>query len=122
AGVAPAQGKTGRAGRGGWRTSAPADDEYPELLRRIADPPIVLYVRGSLQKEDALALAVVGSRRCSIYGAEQADRFGALAAEAGMTVVSGMALGVDTAAPRGALRGRGRTIAVVGFGLRPPLP
>lgn len=105
------------AARHGVRVICLADDEYPAALRAINDPPPCLYVRGALRREDALALALVGSRHCSRYGAEQAERFASLAAHAGLTVVSGMARGVDTAAHRGALVGGGRTIAVLGCGL-----
>ena len=101
----------------GVRILCLADDEYPAGLRAIPDPPACLYVLGSLQREDALALGIVGSRHCSRYGAEQAERFAALAANAGLAVVSGMARGIDTAAHRGALAGGGRTIAVIGCGL-----
>ncbi len=93
------------------------DDEYPLLLRRIDDPPVCLYVRGTVTRRDAMALAIVGSRHCSRYGAEQAERFGALAANAGLTVVSGMARGTDSCAHRGAIAAGGRTLAVLGCGL-----
>ncbi len=105
------------AARHGARIICLADEDYPPALRTINDPPPCLYVRGSLQREDALALALVGARHCSRYGAEQAERFASLAAHAGLTVVSGMARGIDTAAHRGALVGGGRTIAVLGCGL-----
>ncbi len=101
----------------GARILCLADNEYPPALKTIPDPPACLYVRGTLQPEDAVALAIVGSRRCSHYGAEQAERFGALASNAGLVVISGMARGIDTAAHRGALAGGGRTIAVIGCGL-----
>ena len=101
----------------GVRILCLADDDYPPGLRTIADPPVCIYVRGTLEREDALALAIVGTRRCSHYGSEQGERFGALAANAGLTVVSGMARGIDTCAHRGAIAVGGRTIAVLGCGL-----
>ena len=93
------------------------DERYPPVLRRIYDPPPVLYIKGSLSKQDNLSVAIVGCRRCSLYGQEQASRFGHLLASAGFTVCSGMARGIDTAAHQGALSAGGRTIAVQGCGL-----
>jgi DNA processing protein len=96
----------------------PEDDTYPPLLQSIPDPPLVLYVRGELQPRDLNALAIVGSRKCSLYGREQAERFASLLAGAGLTVISGGARGVDSSAHRGALaQPQGRTIAVLGSGL-----
>ena len=93
------------------------DDHYPALLRHIVDPPSLLFVRGQLQRADGLALAVVGSRKCTQYGREQADRMASLCAQAGLTIVSGGAIGVDTAAHEATLRVGGRTIVVLGCGL-----
>jgi len=105
------------AARHGVRIVCLADEDYPAILRNIPDPPACLYIRGQLAKQDAVALAIVGARHCSRYGAEQAERLAALAANAGLTIVSGMAHGVDTFAHRGALAAGGRTIAVLGCGL-----
>ena len=92
-------------------------DEYPRSLSLIYDPPIVLYVRGDLIEQDTMAIAVVGSRRCSYYGQRQAERIASGLATSGFTIVSGLARGVDAAAHRASLRATGRTIAVLGCGL-----
>jgi len=106
----------------GVRIICRADPEYPTSLRQIPDPPIVLYVKGELRPTDAVAIAVVGSRRCSIYGSEQARRFGELLAAAGFTVVSGLARGIDAFAHHGAVDTGGRSIAVFGRGLTTVYP
>lgn len=94
------------------------DSQYPPLLQHIPDPPAVLYVRGKIEPRDLHSLAIVGSRRCSYYGREQAERFAALLAGAGLTVVSGGARGIDSSAHRGAMsHAQGRTIAVLGSGV-----
>ena len=94
------------------------DKRYPPALRQIYDPPPVIYVKGSLCREDNLAISIVGSRRCSLYGQEQASRLGHFLSSAGFTICSGMARGIDTAAHQGALSAGGRTIAVQGCGLK----
>jgi DNA processing protein len=91
--------------------------EYPSALRWIPEPPPVLYVRGALQPEDGLAVAVVGSRRPSNYGKIMAQRLSAELAQHGLTVVSGMARGIDSLAHQGALQAGGRTLAVLGSGI-----
>ena len=93
------------------------DDEYPENLNAIYDPPLCLYVKGALLASDKLALAVVGSRRASFYGLSCAQKFSYALANFGITIVSGLARGVDTQAHKGALKAKGRTVAVLGSGL-----
>ena len=98
----------------GARLITPVDDDYPEPLKNIYDPPLCLYVRGTLEKKDAQALAIVGTRRASHYGAAQADRLAYQVAKAGFAVVSGLARGIDTVAHKAALKAGGRTLAVLG--------
>lgn len=95
-----------------WNSQA-----YPVGLKNIHDPPPLVYVEGQIETADATAIAVVGTRRPSRYGLEQAERFGAALARAGFTVISGLARGVDSAAHTGAIKAGGRTIAVQGCGL-----
>ena len=93
------------------------DSAYPALLLETADPPLLLYAQGRLELLGAPALAVVGSRNPSAQGADNARAFAAHLSNAGLTIVSGMALGIDAAAHAGGLAGPGSTIAVVGTGL-----
>lgn len=106
-----------RARRLGARIVAFPDPDYPAPLRKIHDPPLALYVRGTLTERDRHALAMVGTRQATHYGLGVADRFAYQLARVGFTVVSGLARGIDTAAHRGALKGGGRTIAVLGSAL-----
>jgi DNA processing protein len=92
------------------------DHAYPANLKEIYDPPILLYVRGTLEDADRHAVAIVGSRRASNYGRLTASRLARELAANGFTVVSGLAFGIDSAAHMGALEGGGRTIAVLGSG------
>jgi DNA processing protein len=94
-----------------------ADDAYPVLLKQIYDPPAVLFVRGQFRPQDGMAVAIVGTRHGTPYGMRQAERLGSALALAGLTIVSGLARGIDSAAHRGALAAGGRTIAVLGSGV-----
>lgn len=93
------------------------DERYPVVLKKIYAPPAVLYIKGTLSRMDNLSVAMVGCRRCSTYGREQSSRLAHFLSSAGITICSGMARGIDTAAHQGALSAGGRTIAVQGCGL-----
>ena len=93
------------------------DAAYPAPLKEIDTPPIVLYIRGELTPEDSLSLSIVGSRDAKDYGRKASYRLSYQLAQRGLTIVSGLARGIDTAAHRGALEAGGRTIAVMGSGL-----
>jgi DNA processing protein len=92
-------------------------DRYPGLLKRIADPPSLLFARGEIKPCDSLAVAVVGARHATAYGRRVAWQLAGGLARAGYTVVSGLARGIDAAAHRGALDAGGRTIGVLGSGV-----
>ncbi|RJO63573.1 MAG: DNA-protecting protein DprA [Candidatus Omnitrophota bacterium] len=92
------------------------DEGYPLNLKNIFDPPIVLYVKGQIRDDDSRSIAVVGSRRASCYGLTSAERLSGELARLGITVISGMARGIDTFAHKGALKAGGRTLAVMGSG------
>lgn len=103
--------------KGGIRIGLPTDPDFPDLLNQIPDPPSLLFYQGALQQHEN-AIAIVGSRRETRYGREQAYQIAKDLAQAGVTVVSGLARGIDTAAHQGALDGGGRTIGVLGSGIK----
>ena len=105
------------AGRHGIRIITRGETAYPVALATIYDPPPVLYLQGQMLPQDAVAVAVVGSRRASLYGISTAERLAGELASRGVSVISGLARGIDAAAHRGALRAGGRTLAVLGSGL-----
>lgn len=112
-----------RAAQHGVRIVTLLDDDYPQALRHMPDPPVVLYVRGALLPCDMQrAVSIVGSRMASPYGMSIARRFARELAEAGCTVISGLARGIDSAAHQGALDAGGRTVAVLGNGLAHVFP
>ncbi|MEO8407554.1 MAG: DNA-processing protein DprA [Oxalobacteraceae bacterium] len=93
-----------------------ADDAYPPALLEIPDPPLMLYAKGRLELLAAAAMAVVGSRNATVQGIANANQFSQALSQAGLTIVSGMALGIDAAAHQGGMRGTGSTVAVIGTG------
>ena len=94
-----------------------ADPEYPQALLEIPDPPTLLYVRGRLDLLNRPSLAIVGSRNPTPQGLHNAERFAAALADAGLLIISGLALGIDAAAHRGALNASGETVALIGTGI-----
>lgn len=103
--------------RRGVRVIALEDEDYPGILKQSYDPPLVLYVWGELSETDRHAIGVVGSRRCTHYGMQASRQMAFQLASSGLTVVSGLARGIDTHAHEGAIAAKGRTIAVIGSGL-----
>ncbi len=94
-----------------------SSEHYPKLLKEIPDPPILLYVRGKVELLSDPQIAIVGSRNSSRLGLETARDFASYLSSVGLTIISGMASGIDTAAHEGGLIGQGKTVAVVGTGL-----
>lgn len=92
------------------------DDDYPKHLKEIHSPPVILYIKGKILPQDETAVAIVGSRRASFYGMQTAEKLGFELALRGITVVSGLARGIDSSAHKGALKAKGRTIAILGSG------
>lgn len=103
--------------RAGARLVTLVDEDYPPLLKQIPDAPVILYLRGSLTPEDQRALAIVGTRKATTYGKDVAGLLASQLVESGITVISGLAHGIDAAAHRAALDAGGRTIAVMGCGI-----
>ena len=102
----------------GARVLTQADSEYPALLKEIHDPPIVLYILGKLEERDQQnGIGIVGTRRASHYATESAKKLGYQLAYSGLTIYSGLARGIDTAAHQAALAANGRTVAILGSGL-----
>ncbi|MFH1460925.1 MAG: DNA-processing protein DprA [Patescibacteria group bacterium] len=93
------------------------DENYPRLLKEIYSPPALLYLRGELKPEDEFSLGIVGTRKLSLYGRQVTLLIAAELAQAGLTIVSGLAKGIDTLAHQSALKVKGRTIAVLGSGI-----
>lgn len=93
------------------------DEDYPAPLREAYDPPLLLYVWGKLEARDKHSISIVGSRRATIYGKQATKKFSYQLAQAGFTIISGLARGIDTAAHEAAVAANGRTIAVIGSGL-----
>jgi DNA processing protein len=98
------------------------DDDYPELLRRIYDPPPFFFYRGQLSGSDRFSVALVGTRTPTTYGTRMAGEFAGALASRGMTIVSGLARGIDTTAHQRTLDAGGRTVAIIGSGLDVPYP
>jgi DNA processing protein len=98
------------------------DRAYPEMLKRIHGAPLILYVKGGLNDADKYAVAMVGSRTSTHYGMQIAEKMSHKLSSSGLTVVSGMARGIDSASHRGVLKSGGRTIAVLGAGIDVPYP
>lgn len=101
----------------GTRVISFESSDYPDLLRQIYDPPVILYVRGCIELLAGPAIAIVGARRCSVYGKQVAHKMAEEIARQGLVVVSGLARGIDTKSHQGALSAGGSTVAVLGTGI-----
>lgn len=111
------QAEINRCRENGIKLISQSQSLFPEALRQIPDPPAVLQMRGELLPQDGLAVAIVGTRHATHYGRQQAQRLAASLARAGVTIVSGLARGIDSEAHQATLEAGGRTIAVLGSGL-----
>jgi DNA processing protein len=103
--------------KAGCRVVAYSSDDYPPRLKQIPDPPLVLYVRGEVKALSSYAVAIVGTRRPTAYGSQVAQRLARDLAQRQLVIVSGLARGIDSAAHRGALEVKGKTVAVLGSGI-----
>ncbi|MGH9452858.1 MAG: DNA-processing protein DprA [Terriglobia bacterium] len=117
AGLKEAEKEIAAAEKAGCRIVCFPEEEYPSLLREIADPPLALYVKGDVKAFSSPAIAMVGTRRPTAYGSSVAHRLAADLASRQAVIVSGLARGIDSAAHRGALEAKGRTVAVLGSGI-----
>lgn len=122
AGAANIEGQERAMAACGARLVTLEDPDYPPRLAEIYDPPLLLFVRGELLESDSRAVSIVGTRRPTPYGIRMAEQFARELAVRGVTVISGMAAGIDAAAHRGAIEAGGRTIAVLGSGVDVPYP
>ena len=108
--------------RAGLRVITFVDKSYPAILKEISDPPGLLYVKGEILPQDEVSLAVVGSRKYTSYGKRAVEKLVYPLSKAGLTIISGLALGIDTLAHMAALEAGGRTIGVLGCGLNQIYP
>lgn len=101
----------------GCKVTVYGDEDYPQMLSQIYDPPLLLFYYGELPEPDEICITVIGTRKCTNYGKQVAEIFARDLAEQGIVIVGGMARGIDSAGHRGALNGGGKTVAVLGSGL-----
>lgn len=98
------------------------DDDYPELLKEIYDPPVILYYKGEISPQDTRGIAIVGTRKITGYGAAVTEKFATELSRSGLTIISGLARGVDACAHRAVVEAGGRTLAILGGGLKKIFP
>jgi DNA processing protein len=120
--LALAQDELAKAVQSNARIIALSDPEYPPRLKEIYDPPVILFVKGSVELLSRPGIAMVGTRHPTPYGSGMAERLATDLAARGLVIISGMARGIDTASHRGAIAAKGKTIAVFGTGIDVPYP